>query len=155
MSSHYGIDTSEDFGPLFRQASREVAHVDPNNAAVRSSSSGVQQVQRRPDGVGGAVPAMSMPGVQASRPAPARRTDPATSREPGRAARLRGQKAAVYEALGQGPGSQSELARRAGLIPHKVNKRLSDLEHEGLAEPTGEVVRNDGGFPERVWRRIG
>jgi hypothetical protein len=36
-----------------------------------------------------------------------------------------------------------------------VNKRLSDLEHEGLAEPTGEVVRNDGGFPERVWRRIG
>ncbi len=84
----------------------------------------------------------------------ARKSDPATSHAAARSRSLTGQKLAVFEALADGPAGQSEIGRRIGMDPHRVNKRLSDLYREGRAAPTGEEVRNDGGYMERVWVRI-
>lgn len=96
----------------------------------------------------------SMPLGRAAAAPLARRTDPETSHEAARSRTLSGQKLAVYEALRLGPAGQSEIGRRIGLDAHRVNKRLSDLEREGLAAPTGEEVRNVGGHLERVWKRF-
>lgn len=84
----------------------------------------------------------------------ARASDPPTSHAAARSRGLIGQKLLVYQALAAGPAGQTELGRRIGMDAHRVNKRLADLEHDGLAEPTGDEVRNDGGCLERVWRRL-
>jgi len=83
-----------------------------------------------------------------------RKTDPPTSKAAAvesRGART-GQAAAVLEALRQGPAGQTEIGQRCGLLPHQANKRLADLKRLGLAEPTGELVTNAGGYQEREWR---
>ncbi|NDE18664.1 MarR family transcriptional regulator, partial [bacterium] len=54
----------------------------------------------------------------------------------------------VLEALAAGPAGQTELARRCGLLPHEVNKRLADLKRHGLAVLTG---RKTNGGREREW----
>jgi predicted Rossmann fold nucleotide-binding protein DprA/Smf involved in DNA uptake len=131
MSSHYGIDTSEDFGPLFRQASR-------------SSSSGVQQVQRRSDGVGGALPVVPLPGVQADRPL-ARRTDPETSHEAARRAPSSEHRRLIVESLDRGPAGQTEIARRTGLTVAQVSKRLCELRRDGVIVRVGVAMSASGG----------
>jgi predicted transcriptional regulator len=84
----------------------------------------------------------------------ARKSDPPTSHAAAQSRGLRGQKLLVYQALADGPAGQTELGQRIGMDAHRVNKRLADLESEGLAAPTGDEVRNAGGCLERVWRRI-
>ena len=81
--------------------------------------------------------------------AAARASDPATSHEAAERAPVSGHCRLVLEALRAGPAGQTELARRCGLLPHEVNKRLSDLKRNGLAEPTG---RRANGGTEREWR---
>jgi DNA-binding MarR family transcriptional regulator len=83
--------------------------------------------------------------------AQARRTDPPTSQQAARRAPVRGHAARVLEALRAGPAGQTEIGRRTGLLPHQVNKRLSDLEKVGLAELTGRLVE---GGKEREWRVV-
>jgi hypothetical protein len=119
-----------------------------------SAGDGAQQVQRVEAGHASLRP-MRMPGVpHFADGGRSRARDPGTSKSAGRTAKLGGQKLSVWQALGQGPAGQTELGRRTGLLPHQVNKRLSDLEHEGWAAPTGREVLNEGGHMEREWRRI-
>jgi hypothetical protein len=81
--------------------------------------------------------------------AAARASDPPTSHEAAKRAPVAGHCRLVLEALAAGPAGQTEIARRCGLLPHEVNKRLSDLKRHGLAEPTG---RRANGGTEREWR---
>lgn len=81
--------------------------------------------------------------------AASRASDPATSHEAAERAPVAGHCRLVLEALRAGPAGQTELARRCGLLPHEVNKRLADLKRNGWAEPTG---RRANGGREREWR---
>lgn len=80
--------------------------------------------------------------------AAARTTDPATSHAAARRAPVAGHCRQVLEALAAGPAGQTEIARRCGLLPHQVNKRLADLSRAGLIELTGREVQ---GGREREW----
>ncbi len=82
--------------------------------------------------------------------AAARASDPPTSHEAAKRAPLVGHCRLVLDALAAGPAGQTEIARRCGLLPHEVNKRLSDLKRHRLAEPTG---RRANGGTEREWTR--
>ena len=81
--------------------------------------------------------------------AAARASDPPTSHEAAKRAPVAGHCRLVLEALRAGPAGQTEIAKRVGLLPHEVNKRLADLKTKGLAEPTG---RRANGGTEREWR---
>ena len=81
--------------------------------------------------------------------AAARATDPQTSHEAAKRAPVAGHCRLVLEALAAGPAGQTELARRCGLLPHEVNKRLADLHKAGLVVLTG---RKANGGREREWR---
>ena len=78
-----------------------------------------------------------------------RAKDPVTSHEAAERAPVETHRAMVLEALRQGPGGQTEIARRCGLHKHEVNKRLSDLEKLGKAVLTGRKVERGR---EREWR---
>jgi len=91
-----------------------------------------------------------LPLMQLCRQVPlARSSDPVTSHEAARRAPVAAHRVRVLEALRSGPAGQTEIARRCGLLPHEVNKRLADLEKLGQAEPTGRKV---AGGREREWR---
>jgi len=82
-----------------------------------------------------------------------RRTDPATSKQAGAAAKsFRGEHhAAILEALRHGPAGASGIAARCGLLPHQVNKRLHELAKVGRIVETGRVVVSQSGRGEREW----
>lgn len=85
----------------------------------------------------------------------ARNTDPNTSHSAEELlADLQGRHMAiVYQDLYRnGPGTQSELARRTGLRPDQVWRRLSDLEREGLIEYAGLDRPGDSNRLQRVMR---
>jgi hypothetical protein len=81
--------------------------------------------------------------------AAARASDPPTSHEAAKRAPVAGHCRLVLEALAVGPAGQTEIARRCGLLPHEVNKRLADLHKAGLAALTG---RKANGGREREWK---
>jgi hypothetical protein len=86
-----------------------------------------------------------------------RATDPSTSRDSARAAEATAtsHRLTVLAALRErGPGTQSEVADRCGLLPHQVNKRLADLHAGAAIEPTGEHRCGHAGRAERVWRAL-
>jgi hypothetical protein len=152
MSSHYGIETTDDFGPLFRQVRQEACDGRGIAPAVRAAGPAVQQVQRRPDRNGGAVPGMPMPGVPADRPR-ARSTDPATSHEAaaGVVDFAADHHARILEALTIGPAGATEIADRAGLGRDQVGKRLCELQRRGQVVIDGKV-RNAKGRTESRYR---
>ena len=86
----------------------------------------------------------------------ARNTDPETSHQ----AAIRvsefsdSHRARILKALIVSPAGQSEIAERSALLPHQVNKRLSDLENEGRIETTGNTVKGHSGRLEREWKCI-
>ena len=101
------------------------------------------------------LPLFSASRMDFSEPkAGARKTDPPTSHEAARNARafVRGHALAILEALRTGPAGQTEIARRAGMLPHQVGKRLSELCREGYVALTGREVTNETGNREREWR---
>ncbi|MEY2875262.1 MAG: hypothetical protein RLZZ373_2633 [Pseudomonadota bacterium] len=51
-----------------------------------------------------------------------------------------------------GPAGKDALARRTNLSGVQVCRRLPELEHQGLIEPTGQTVTSDAGRQEREWR---
>jgi hypothetical protein len=144
MSSHYGIETTDDFGPLFRQVRQEACDGRGIAPAVRAAGPAVQQVQRRPDHHGGAVPGMPMPGVPADRPR-ARSTDPATSHEAARRVPSSEHRRLILESLDGGPAGQSEISRRTGLTVAQVSKRLCELRRAGLIVRLGDTFSASGG----------
>lgn len=81
--------------------------------------------------------------------AASRATDPATSRAAAATAPVRGHCRLVLDAFGQGPAGQTEIARRCGLLPHQVNKRIADLAAAGMLELTGRLVEQGR---EREWQ---
>lgn len=83
-----------------------------------------------------------------------RRTDPATSKAAGRAARefLGDHERRILEALAAGPGTKDEIASRCGLTEQQVARRMHGLKRAGLVEPTGETRPSRSGRPERVWK---
>jgi len=83
-----------------------------------------------------------------------RNTDPSTSRESAKAAKsfVNGHARMALDALEQlGPSTQSEIADKCGLLPHQVNKRLSDLQEHGRICPTGRTRPGHANRQEREW----
>ena len=85
--------------------------------------------------------------------AAARRTDPATSHAAAASAPVAEHQAVILDALAVGPAGASGIAERCGLLPHQVNKRLTELARGGRIVQTGRVVRSGSGRGEREWTR--
>ena len=83
-----------------------------------------------------------------------RRTDPATSKAAGRAARefLGDHERRILEALAAGPGTKDEIASRCGLTEQQVARRRAGLLLHGLVVLTGERRRTPSGQTAEVWR---
>lgn len=81
-------------------------------------------------------------------PPRARRRDPSTSQAAaaGVTRFARGHYAAILKALGQGPGTYTEIAVRCGVERHAVARRLSELAEAGRCKPTGEER-----YGKRIW----
>lgn len=99
------------------------------------------------------------PPIEESLPlfAAARASDPPTSHSAadqagGLATRHRRQ---ILAALLEGPAGQTEIAKRTGLLPHQVNKRLAEMGRGGLIETTGRELVNETGRREREWAMKG
>lgn len=59
----------------------------------------------------------------------------------------------ICDALSEcGPMTCDEIAGHTGLLGHQVNKRVTDLQRKGMAEPTGELRLSGSGRQARVWR---
>jgi hypothetical protein len=86
--------------------------------------------------------------------AAARASDPVTSHEAARRAPVAGHCRLVLEALAAGPAGQTEIARRCGLLPHQVNKRINELARAGRIVEAGRVVASASGRGEREWRCV-
>lgn len=89
--------------------------------------------------------------------APARRRDPATSHAAAaRADEMRGDHhARILAALKDiGPAGKDRIGKRVGLSGVAVARRLSELEREGLARPTGDTEPSETGRAERRWRVV-
>lgn len=89
----------------------------------------------------------------------ARSDDPATSHAAAAsAAEFSGTHCArILSALCKyGPMTKDQIARRTGLTPVQVDRRLPDLydEAKGKIYPTGETRNSDAGRPERVWAAV-
>ena len=87
----------------------------------------------------------------------ARRTDPDTSHDS--AGRVRefagGQCADILLRLRRfGPLGAEQIAAIIGIDAYAVRKRLSDLEHAGLAYPFSETRKTASGRSERIWRAV-
>ena len=62
-------------------------------------------------------------------------------------------KMAIYAALvTDGPQTSDEIARKVGLLPHQVIKRVSDLRNEGAVVDSGERRATRAGRPAAVWK---
>ena len=84
----------------------------------------------------------------------ARNTDPATSHEAAESARDLASRHAmmILEALHKhGAMSPTAIARVLGLDRAQVFRRMSDLEKQGLAQPTGRVIKSPSNRNEREW----
>ena len=86
-----------------------------------------------------------------------RRTDPATSKSAGIAARETGlvgrHEQMILDALASGPGTKDEIATRTDeLSEQQVARRMHGLHRAGLVEPTGTTRPSRSGRPERVWK---
>jgi len=83
-----------------------------------------------------------------------RRTDPATSKAAGVAARefLGDHERRILEALAAGPGTKDEIASRCGLTEQQVARRMAGMKRRGLVVDTGERRASASGCAERVWR---
>jgi len=83
-----------------------------------------------------------------------RRSDPATSKLAGTAARaFKGEhERRILEALEAGPAGKCEIARRCGLTEQQVNRRLAVMRRTGLVERTGRPVKSDAGCLEQEYR---
>lgn len=93
---------------------------------------------------------MALDGVPRSR-----RTDPVTSVEAGRRARLRESQSAVLRALTEVDFglTQSELeARITDWSPSRVRTAVSELAEVGLVEPTGTYRKTRSGRNAQVWQ---
>lgn len=86
----------------------------------------------------------------------ARKSDPVTSHAAAKSAvKIAGShRERILDALNVMDGSQSDIAAATGLLPHQVNKRLADLQDDGLIEPTGYTKKGHAGREERIWRRV-
>ncbi len=87
----------------------------------------------------------------------ARRSDPATSHDA--AARVRefgpAQMQQVLSALRRfGKAGAEQIAAATKMDAYSVRKRLSDLEHAGLAQPTETLRTTASGRKERVWEVV-
>jgi len=84
-----------------------------------------------------------------------RRTDPATSKIAGVAAReFKGEhERRILDALAEGPGTKDEIAGRCGLTEQQVARRMHGMQRAGLVTPTGATRPSASGRPERVWRK--
>lgn len=82
----------------------------------------------------------------------ARRRDPSTSHAAAKVAPVRSHGERIVAALRLGSAGQSEIGARCGLLPHKVNKRLTELQRLGRVELTGREVQGLSGCMEREWR---
>lgn len=85
-----------------------------------------------------------------------RRTDPATSKAAGRAARESGlvgrHEQLILAALELGPGTKDEIAARTGeLSEQQVARRMCGLKRAGLVQDTGDRRASASGNAERVW----
>ena len=84
----------------------------------------------------------------------ARRTDPATSHAAAESARelaLRHHQA-IIKALGIfGCMGKDQIARRLGLDPVQVARRLPELQRQGRVTTTGRTVTSNTGRSEREW----
>lgn len=93
---------------------------------------------------------MALDGVPRSR-----KTDPVTSVDAGRRARLRESQAAVLETLaGVDFGlTQGELeARISDWSPSRVRTAVSELAEAGLVQPTGTFRKTRSGRNAQVWQ---
>jgi predicted ArsR family transcriptional regulator len=83
-----------------------------------------------------------------------RRTDPVTSRDAAATVKaFAGEHhQAILEALSHGPAGASGIAARCGLLPHQVNKRITELAKAGRIVATGRVVESASGRGEREWK---
>jgi transcription initiation factor IIE alpha subunit len=83
-----------------------------------------------------------------------RRTDPATSKAAGVAARefLGDHERRILEALAAGPGTKDELAARCGLTEQQVIRRRASLLRSGRVVLTGDTRRTASGHHAEVWR---
>ena len=86
--------------------------------------------------------------------AAARRTDPGTSHEAAKTAPVAEHQRLIMDALAIGPAGASGIAARCGLLPHQVNKRLTELAKAGRIVETGRTVRSASGRGEREWRCV-
>lgn len=84
--------------------------------------------------------------------AAARRTDPATSHAAAKTAPVSEHQRLIMDALAVGPAGASGIAERCGLVPHQVNKRLTELARTGKIVETGRTVRSASGRGEREWQ---
>jgi len=86
----------------------------------------------------------------------ARAGDPLTSHDAAESVETFATKFRYYilRELRNGPGTFEELAKRTGLRPDQVWRRLPDLEKEGLAFPTAETRRGVSGRQQRVWQAV-
>jgi hypothetical protein len=85
----------------------------------------------------------------------ARAHDPATSQEA--AQNLDFAKkfcAIILVALKRRPGTFEDLARRTGLRPDQVWRRLPDLQKANLARPTSVTKRGSSGRSQRIWEAV-
>lgn len=94
------------------------------------------------------------PPVEESMPlfAAARRSDSATSHAAAATAPASEHQRLIMDALAQGPAGASGIAARCGLLPHQVNKRLTELAKAGRIVETGRVMTSASGRGEREWR---
>ena len=68
------------------------------------------------------------------------------------APKLKGRRAAVYDALAERPGTAEQLGARIGLHWYLCRPRLSELKARGLAIETGERGAGAMGGTVNVWR---
>jgi hypothetical protein len=87
----------------------------------------------------------------------ARNTDPATSHEAADAAR----DLALHHAMlilatlrTYGPMSPTGIARRLGLDRAQIFRRMSELESQGRAYPTGNTIKSPSNRNEREWAAV-
>lgn len=62
--------------------------------------------------------------------------------------------AVILAALKKRPGTFEDLARRTGLRPDQVWRRLPDLQKANLARPSTVTKRGSSGRSQRIWEAV-
>ena len=83
----------------------------------------------------------------------ARHNDPATSHMAAQMAIvfIEDHCSRILAALEDGPLGVDGIAKRIGLSPHQVGKRMGELERRGLVRLTGRTVPSASGRAQREW----